>query len=348
MSKTIAIIGAGPAGLAAALELAGSEAEVRIFEKSRGLTGRAASRSRNDCRYDHGANYFTAEDEEVARLLFEKLPTDDLCRVEGDVLPFDGDGTVGEGDPEKNARDKWTYRGGINTLGKLMAEASGVEITRETRIARLVHSQLEWKLESEDGETFGGFDGVLLTAPGPQTVELLRESDFDPAPRSGILSEMGKAQYHGQHSVVLNFAGEVSLPRDCYALVNADGEHDVAWLSLENRKPGHVPDGESVLVAQMAPHWTEAHGEASDSQISEEALAAVRNLVEGDLPEPAWTDVQRWRYAHPYSAASFEAMRRPSTIGLFFAGDAFVGKGRVADSIRTGIAVARDIAAFAA
>ena len=54
----VAVVGAGLSGLAAAFKLREQKVEVCLFEKSRGLSGRAASRSRNGCRYDYGANYF--------------------------------------------------------------------------------------------------------------------------------------------------------------------------------------------------------------------------------------------------------------------------------------------------
>ncbi len=56
---TIAVIGAGLAGLTLARMLQG-QAEVTIFEKSRGPGGRMAHRRRGAFDADHGAQYFTA------------------------------------------------------------------------------------------------------------------------------------------------------------------------------------------------------------------------------------------------------------------------------------------------
>ena len=57
-NQKIAIIGAGVSGLAAAWALKDSDWEVSVFEKSRGPSGRAATRTINGVRVDHGANYF--------------------------------------------------------------------------------------------------------------------------------------------------------------------------------------------------------------------------------------------------------------------------------------------------
>ena len=57
--KRIAIIGAGLSGLVLARRL-DEVAEVTIFEKSRGVGGRMATRYADDYEFDHGAQFFTA------------------------------------------------------------------------------------------------------------------------------------------------------------------------------------------------------------------------------------------------------------------------------------------------
>ena len=59
--KQIAVIGAGIAGLAAAQRLKKPELGITLFEKSRGLGGRMATRRVEDLQFDHGAQYFTAK-----------------------------------------------------------------------------------------------------------------------------------------------------------------------------------------------------------------------------------------------------------------------------------------------
>ena len=60
MSRRIAIIGAGIAGLAAAQQLKQPDFGMTLIEKSRGVGGRMATRRINDLQYDHGAQYFSA------------------------------------------------------------------------------------------------------------------------------------------------------------------------------------------------------------------------------------------------------------------------------------------------
>ncbi len=53
-ARRIAVVGAGLAGLGAARALAGAGREVVVFEKSRGLGGRLATRRVEGAVLDHG------------------------------------------------------------------------------------------------------------------------------------------------------------------------------------------------------------------------------------------------------------------------------------------------------
>lgn len=344
MSEKIAIIGAGLSGLAAAYALTRSGKQVCVFEKSRGLSGRAASRTKNGCRYDYGANYFTVESNEVASLLFRELPAEGLCRIVGDIRSFDEWGEVKEGDPRRNVKAKWTYRDGISTIGKRMVEKAGLTVMTETRISRMAKTGGKWYLETEGGNTFDSFDAVLLTPPAPQMIGLLEASEFDPMMRNGIVRELKRAEYLSQFTVILNFTGHFSLPGDAYALINSDRRHEIAWISHENRKPGHVPDGETLFIAQMSHAWSVLHFDQPVDAMIEAAFEETTGLLGTKLPSPNWTDFQRWRYAHPVSAADGDRLHPASAIRLFFAGDSFSGKGRVASAIESGLSAARQIA----
>lgn len=56
------VIGAGIAGLLAARALQAAGARVTVMEKNRSLGGRLATKRVGDAVFDHGAQYFTAQD----------------------------------------------------------------------------------------------------------------------------------------------------------------------------------------------------------------------------------------------------------------------------------------------
>ncbi|MEM1057229.1 MAG: FAD-dependent oxidoreductase [Bacteroidota bacterium] len=357
----LAIIGAGAAGLAAAHALRSAPVRTTVFEKSRGLAGRAATRWRDASdadgqpfrwRYDHGAQYVSApEGSRTYRLLTEALSAEGLVDFGGRVWPFDDDGTLrpdrAKGDPGPHL----TYRDGLADLGRRLAEATPeAQIRRQTRVGALHREGDGWRLTDDEGADLGRFDAVLVTAPAPQAVDLLRASSLADDLRQSIARALGEATYRKQFTVVLAFTEPIARPEP-YALVNADehgatgGGHAVAWLAVESDKPGRAPEGGTLLLAQMAPAWTEARYEYDRDAVIRDASREIERLLDTALPAPAWTDSQRWRYALPDSGVDTDALREAASSGLFFAGDAIAGKGRVHLALESGLDAADQIRA---
>ncbi len=348
---SLAIVGAGAAGLAAAYALREAPVAVAVFEKSRGLSGRAATRRRETAHgpwhYDHGANYVKAPAGSVARrLLHDALPADGLTDIPKPVWTFDGAGRVRPGEPEREEEGKWTYRQGISQLGKRLAEAAGVRVRLETRIDRLERGPEGWTLHAGDA-AHGPFDAVLLTAPAAQSADLLAESRFGPDRRAVLVDGLRRATYRKQFSLLLAFDRALDRPGGAYALLNADREHPVAWAAFESCKLGHVPAGCELVVAQMAPGWTRDHYADGPAVLVRAARSSLAGLL-GDLPEPLWADRQRWRYALPDHAADAEALAVGQAAGLFFAGDFVGGSGRVHRALESGVEAAARIRAHLA
>mgnify|MGYP003336186047 FL=1 len=65
----VLIIGAGMAGLTAAVELKRAGRRVLVLDKARGVGGRLASRRIDGATFDHGAQFITARDPRFAAVL---------------------------------------------------------------------------------------------------------------------------------------------------------------------------------------------------------------------------------------------------------------------------------------
>ena len=339
--STIAIIGAGVSGLSAAHELMSKGHRVVVFEKSRGVSGRAGTRRRGAISVDHGANFFRTSDPEVARMVHDILPTDELVAIEGDVWTFDQTGAIVPGDAVQNSEPKYTYRRGINTLGKLLQAASGVEVRREIRIATLERQEGGWLLRDSGSASQGHFDLVITTVPGPQAVQLLRASTMAEDLQSALVEALRASRYNAQFSFILGYEENFGLSRKFHALVNSDGGHPVSWLSFEEDKPGHVPEGRSVLVVQMSPSWSSRRLEYPPEEILPEVMKEVCGLLPEAGPRPDWWDSQRWMLASPSSSVDLAGLRLGERENLFFAGDGLGGRGRVPLAMSSGFDCAR-------
>jgi len=85
-----------------------------------------------------------------------------------------------------------------------------------------------------------------------------------------------------------------------YGLVNTDKAHAVGWLSRDECKSGHVPDGETLLIVQANHEWSVEHYDADPAENVAMLAEHAADIVGDDrLADPAWTDYRGWRYAQP-------------------------------------------------
>ncbi len=356
-SLPVCVVGAGLAGLAAAHALAAAGIAVTVLDKSRGVSGRAATRWRDvpgtlpaRWRVDHGAQVFTPEPGSPAdRLVRRVLAPDALVEIAGAVVPFDADGTLRPERARPGGPPRLCVRDGYAALGRALVPP-GLALRLNTTATRLVRDNGRWTVEATTPAVdvrLGPFRAVVLTPPAPQAAALVAASAFDTDVRDRLAEALAAAAYRAQFSVVLAFAEPVALPGGAYALVNvAEGEdrHDVAWLADETRKPGRAPAGAGLLVAQMSDGWTRAHYNDDRAAVVQDATARVAALV-GPLPAALWTDTQRWRYSLPDAALDAAALAPAEALGLFAAGDGVAGQGRAHLAIESGLDAAARLAA---
>jgi len=333
----VGVIGAGGGAAAAVYVLDNtlSNADITVLEKSRGLCGRAATRRRDGTVYEYGANYLKSDDERVERLMTEEF-YEGLVEVDGDVWTFDGDGNVSKG--RDSDERKWTYEDGITRLAKHLLGATDATVRRETRVDELRPEGdgegRRWRLSDTDGDEHGPFDAVVVNPPAPQTAELLGGTGVDAVER--LANAAAEVPYRTIWTAVLHYPFEIERPY--YALINTDDEHEVGWIAREERKPGHVPDGETLLVVQAAPDWSEERYDKPPEE-NVERLAGYTAEVIGDerLEEPDWTDHQGWKYALPDDGVGSGAIRDAADEGVYATGDWVAGEARLHAAVRNGL-----------
>lgn len=339
----VAIIGAGVASAGAALALDGHrpDATVTVLEQSGRIGGRAATRQRNGRTYDYGANYLKGADERVNRLITDEIDAGGLVTIDEPIYAFDQEGTISEGRP--TTETMWTYSDGIAELARRLFAETPASVSLDTRIERIRRSGARWHLTDASGGEWGPFDVVLCTPPAPETAALLGDAEWESPARGRLATAAESAPYRHIWSGVLGY--EIELERPYYALVNTDKRHDVGWLSREECKPGHVPDGESVLIVQANDAWSERHRERDpDESLSNLARIVADLLEDARLEEPAWTDHHYWRYAQPEHPIESDSPLADEAAGFYCLGDWVAGQARLHAALRNGLATGRQVA----
>jgi renalase len=341
--KSVAIIGAGCSGLAAAHELCNAGYSVTLFEKSNDVGGRVATRKRDGFIYDYGAQYIKGDNTASvsADLITRRFRLPDLIDIGKPVWVFDQHGHIQEGDPLQNMGSKWTYRSGLNALAQRIAE--GLDVRLKTPISHLQQRVAGWNLFDGSGHHLGDFAQVLITIPASQTVDLIEASQIASEQKESICASLRLASYNPLISVMLGYH-PIPQPRPYYALVNTDKAHAISWLAWEHEKaPERVPEHAGLLLAQMSPQYSREHWQAPDDVVISEVANLVAVLLGEPLTTPVFTDTYHWRHALPVEKADAQLLNALTLpLGLAFCGDAFVG-GRVHLALENGVAVARQL-----
>ena len=298
--QQIAIIGAGIAGIACARTLVQAGHHVTVFEKSRGVGGRMATRQSPFGSFDHGVQYFTVRDGRFARAL-RTVP--DLCRPwsANTVRVLDERGLVAAAAlPSSEAH--WVSSPGMNELAKRWAqplvESQQVELqTRITRIERDALDPQRWQLhstgEDESQHVFSGFDAVLLAMPSTQARLLLQASGQAKA----MVQQIEKVQVAPCWTLMLAFPqavqpGLTTLGPQWNAARST--HHRIAWLARESSKPGREIIERWTVQASAA--WSQEHLDDDPARVQAKLIKAFSEIT-GIRAEPAHAEVHRWHYA---------------------------------------------------
>ncbi|MGE6739902.1 NAD(P)/FAD-dependent oxidoreductase [Allorhizobium pseudoryzae] len=326
----IAVIGAGIAGVSLARSLA-DRADVTIFEKSRGLGGRMATRRRPDGHFDHGAQYFTIRDPRFHAALEEALERGVIETWDADLMQTEADGTVQSLD-DRSPR----FVGVPGMTAPVRAQADGLAVLCSMPVQSVEGEAGAWYLMTETGP-FGPFDWIVSSAPAPQTTKLL---PFAPSVRQAL----ARVDMNGCFTLMIRLPDEAALPFAASRI-----RHPVlSWIAANNSKPDRNPA--PALVVHADNGWSDRHLDAPPEAVRDLMLEACQSLY----PMIGWQDalsidLHRWRYANVARPLGqpflLDSERQIAACGDWCLGNrveaAFLSGTALADTLHTHLAEAR-------
>jgi len=319
----VAVIGAGMAGLACAHALHGAGVDVTLFDKSRRVGGRLATRRVDGLTFDHGAQYATSRDPAFAAVM-------QAMAAAGDAAPWPA---AGDG--------RWCGVPGMSALARHM-ERQGVGTVRMARHAAFLHPQADgWRVRHTDagttppglvsdmgGELAGPFDRVAVAIPAPQAVALLRPHRFaDDAMRASMMPCW---------AMMLAFSEAAAAPD-----VLRPDTGPLRWVARDSSRPGRAALPE-CWIAHAAPEWSRDHLEQPAEAVLPKLQDAFRTAT-GIRSTPSYAAMHRWRYALADAPLGVPALW-DAAAGLGVCGDWCLGA-RVEAAFLSGQALARLMAA---
>ncbi|MCM2371683.1 FAD-dependent oxidoreductase [Aporhodopirellula aestuarii] len=322
----VAVIGAGIGGLMAARTLADHGLDVRVFDKSRGVGGRMATRRGDGIpSFDHGAQYFTVRDDRFARYVRSWIASGKAASWMGRIVELRPGGEIVA---EKRSQPRFVGLPAMNSIAKHLA--SDLDVTLGCRVAQLVREADAWDILDESGESRGQFDLVVTNCPPQQSAPLLQGHTELADVIAGVeMVPCWTLMIHCDGLDDLPFAG---------AFVN---EGPLRWIARNDAKPGRAkstPGHASSWVLHASEVWSAENLEADAEWVRDQMIHAFELMLGRKLGQVHHAVTHRWRYANTREALPQNCLWDPSAM-LGACGD-WCGGPRVEGAFLSGAAIA--------
>jgi len=278
MRPRIAIIGAGIAGITLARALH-TKADVAVFEKSRGLGGRMATRREGNFAFDHGTQYFTGRSRPFREFLMPLREKGVVAAWEGKVV------TLARGKHETDRiwfEPHYVAAPTMNAACKALGE--DIPVHTATEIARAARTAQGWELTDTKGVKHAA-DWLITTAPAPQSVKLIGE--YLPAEHP-----LRTTHLQGCYALMLGFG----KPWDRSWIAAKVDDSPLGWISVDSSKPGRDASLTS-LVLHSTNAWANANLERNAGEVEEILLEEFTDLTGIDGRSADTRSLHRWKYA---------------------------------------------------
>ena len=352
---TVAVVGAGMAGVTCARTLMRAGHRVLMFEKSLGAGGRMSTRRTEFGGFDHGAQYFTIRDERFA-LAIKATGAAVQTWKPNTVQVLDALGQTLASAPATDTH--CVAVPGMNALVRFWAEplaqsVGGSQLHTDARVLQIERDALnpqQWQLRTEasDGaqHVTGGIDRVVLAIPHPQAQALLQASALAPKLRSALT----------RVTVAPNWTLMMAFPQAMQPGLSGSAgggdaagfgprwhaarssEHRVGWLAREPSKPGRGPVERWTVQASAA--WSAEHINDDPERVKAKLMKGFAEIT-GIRATPSHAVVHRWLYAQ-----TLQPLGKPflwdAKLGIGLCGDWCLGH-RVENAFVSGLELALNL-----
>lgn len=287
---TIAVIGAGMAGLACAERLTEGGQTVVVFDKARGPGGRMSTRRAptplGEAGFDHGAQYFTVRDGDFRTRAA-------LWIASGTIAPWPAAGAD-------------AYVGVPAMSAPIRQMAEGLEVRWASRVERLERDGNAWRVHLDpasgrDDENEALYAAVVVALPAEQAAQLVQGHD------EALALAAASTPTAPCWTAMAAFTEPLPIAADVFR-----GDAIVGWAARNRSKP--MRTGPEAWVIQGTPGWSKAQLEDAPEVAARALLNAFSRTAAIEVPAPISLTGHRWRFAR---SGTFGApYLRQGTLGL--------------------------------
>ena len=277
---SIAIIGSGIAALTAARQL-NDVADVTLFEKSRGVGGRMATRRAEPYNFDHGAQFFTAKTPAFQEFL-APLEAVGIIQHWGARFAEIDNGKIISQRVWDDQLPHYVGTPAMNAVGKYISD--GLKFVLGTHISGIEHTD-KWCLWDDHGQNVGEFDWVISTVPAGQSIDIL-------PPSVSFYPEIETIKMEACFSLMLGFEEALPLAFDAAHVAGAD----ISWISVNSSKPGRSND--FSLLVHSTNLWANEHLHDARETVLAYLCQQTSETIGYDVSNAAHQAVHGWHFAN--------------------------------------------------
>jgi len=322
--KKIAIIGTGLAGLTAT-KLLQNHANVTLFEKSRGVGGRLATRRAEPYQFDHGAQFFSARTAAFKDFIKPLLEEGVIEPWHVRFIEFDGS-HFGNNRNWSNEHPHYVGTPSMNAFAKHIAQ--GLDIKRPIRIAAIGKQNQQWQLVDDGGNDQGVFDWVILATPAEQAADIIPTT-------LPCYQQIKQVEMQACFSLMLGFDKPLDLPFDAALVHNMD----ISWVSVNSAKPQRQTP--TSLLINSTNKWADDHIDDNRDEIMAYLCEKTSHVIGQNASKASHKTVHGWRYANMPKQKG-ETHIFDATNNLALCGDYFI-QGRVEAAFTSGYGLAQQL-----
>ena len=278
-SRTVAVVGAGTAGLSCAVNLMHAGYRVTVFEKRPNAGGRICTHRFDNAQFDLGAQYFTTVSDEFAERVEDWIQ-------QGWAQPWNGDIVVLQNGKVQRVEDGTKRYVAVPSMNEIVHRyGERIGLHAQTEIGGLRHEPARgWRVEDNSGAYVNHYDHVVLAIPAAEARPLLNGA-------GDLGDRLDKVRMSPCWAAAISFDAPLGLTYDA-AFVN---DADIQWIARDSSKPGR-PAGEN-LVLHASDAWSEAHFDDPEDEVVQAMLAEFWRVTGLPPRQPTFTAGCRWRYA---------------------------------------------------
>ncbi len=315
---TVAIIGAGVAGAAAARALVDAGHVVTLFDRGRAPGGRLTTRVEGPLRFDLGAPYFTVRDERFARWARAWWQERALGQWRGVI----------EGEARTDSSDLVKLLGVPAMDFVVRRLLLGLEVRQGVDVKGLTRDGTRWRLLDAAGHPLGEYDVAVVATQPSQAAVLVDPSSY------ALASRIREVEVAPCWAVMAQFPERLEVTPD--ALVSHVGP--LSLLVRNSSKPERPVLAGDSWVLHASAEWSHAHLDDAPDDVAAMLLDALWATTGAAKQSPLFLAAHRWR-----SALTTRPLGEPclwdASLQLAVCGDWCLGA-RVEDAFLSGTAAA--------